>query len=919
MRESTRRSIIVALLVLPAVAACDDDVSTADTSDAADTAVAPDTDAAGPDGDDVEADTSDVTEVIDPPDLSVRPGAGEVRAGITTKASDLIGGPKAEARVGAIKLWNERAAFIIEAPGRTGGYREQGGNVIDIDLAAGGEDRFGELWFAWNLEIFHAETVEIVSDGRDGLAVVRFTGRTGRYIWLAGFLRDIVNPPHVDLAVTFEYRLAPDDDVLDLVVTLTNDTEEQADVSLPLTAMNMGDGVRPFGIGGGLGGVTGNSQPWLGMIGLYRSYGFIGEGKLLNGLFNYQNVQLLQAEPFLLAPGQSAIQRFGFVVGDEGTTTVAAAAAERFEVGPVVEVTGTVTGEVGWADDEPAPSNTNGRSWVAAVRGEDVHGVVPVDAQGRFRLLLAPGEYDLRAYAPQRGGSEATAITVDDDPITGLTLALPALGEVVVTVTSGGAPLPVEISFFRGPGAPRPVAPEEAGFDVDWRHGRSSVVFSTDGLGRAHLLPGSYTVTASRGYSYTFAEAEVTVAPGTSQSLQLTIDKVVEDSGWVAADLHLHSIWSADSDTPYIARLRQAAAQDITLPMFTEHAYLGHAHLELDDSGVGDWVIPVPAQEVTTFEYGHFNAYPLEYRPDEPAFGAVYEHGHLGADLFDAIRAQHDGDHLIQLNHPRQEASISAFLTYVEFDRANATSDNPRWTTNWDVLEVFNGTCGPSTTNRETLLDWYAMNDHGLGKVLGSGSDSHSEAAGLGTPRNWIEIDKSLVEADVEALVAPLRARKTFVSCGPFVRFRTSDGKGMGELAAVDGSGVVTFEVEVVAPDWIGLASVALLENGVPIATVEAADFTPAAEAGDNVRHRGTFTATPSADAWYVIEVRGAGNLWPVEPGETPYALTNPIEVDADRDATWTPPAVSRTAPARPRAPAVPRDRPGLPDDGHDH
>jgi len=918
MLASRLGHLVVTLLFGSGLAACGDDDGAEDVATAP-----PDADATGAtetadtlldSGDDA----ADGSETSAPIDLAVRPAEGEVRAGVTTKAADLIGGPKAEGRVGAIKLWNHHAAFLIEPPGRSGGYREQGGNVIDIDFATGGEDRFGEVWFAWNLRLFHAESFEVVSDGRDGMAIVRFKGRTGKYDWVDGFLRAIVNPPLIDLAVTYEYRLAPDDNVLDLIVTVDNDTADDADMSLPLTAMNMGDGVRPFGIGGGLGGVTGNSQPWLGMVGLVRSYGLIGEGKLLNGLFNYQNVQILQVEPYWLPAGQSVTQRYGFVVGDDGTASVAAAAAERYGVGPVVEVTGTVTGEVGWADDEPPPSNTGGRSWVTASQNDKVHGVVPVDAQGRFRLLLAPGAYELRAYAPSRGSSASLPVVVGEAPVAEVALELPALGEVVVTVTTGGAPVPVEISFFRGADAPWPFSGDTAGFDVDWRHGRSAVVFSTDGLGRAHLLPGSYTVAASRGYSYTFDEADVVVTPGSSQTVQLTIDKQVDDTGWVAADLHLHSIWSADSDTPYIARLRQAAAQDITLPMFTEHAFLGHAHLELDAAGVGDWVIPVPAQEVTTFEYGHFNAYPLEYRPEDPAFGAVYEHAHAGAGLFAAIRAQHEGDHLIQINHPRQAALISAYLNYVEFDRARATSDSPRWTTDWDVLEVFNGTCARDTENSATLLDWFAMNDHGMSKVLGSGSDSHSEAAGLGTPRNWIEVDKSLVEADLEALVAPLRARRSFVSCGPFVRFETSDGKTMGELAAVDGDGAITFTVDVVAPDWIGLASVALLENGVPVATVLAADFTPAASQGDNVRHRGTFTVTPTADAWYVIEVQGSGRLWPIEPGETPYALTNPIEVDADRDGAWTAPAVSRTAPARPAAPRLPRDQ-GLPSDAHDH
>jgi hypothetical protein len=56
----------------------------------------------------------------------------------------------------------------------------------------------------------------------------------------------------------------------------------------------------------------------------------------------------------------------------------------------------------------------------------------------------------------------------------------------------------------------------------------------------------------------------------------------------------------------------------------------------------------------------------------------------------------------------------------------------------------------------------------------------------------------------------------------------------------------------------------------------------------------------PRADAWYVLEVVGSGGLWPLKPNETPYAMTNPIEIDQDGDGAWTPPAETQTT--RPKA-----------------
>lgn len=48
------------------------------------------------------------------------------------------------------------------------------------------------------------------------------------------------------------------------------------------------------------------------------------------------------------------------------------------------------------------------------------------------------------------------------------------------------------------------------------------------------------------------------------------------------------------------------------------------------------------------------------------------------------------------------------------------------------------------------------------------------------------------------------------------------------------------------------------------------------------MRFRDVITLPPSdADAWYVLEVRGAGDLWPLHWG-SPYAITNPVFVDVD-------------------------------------
>ncbi len=855
---------------------------------------------------DAPADATDVSELeLFRTDLSLVPPAGTVVAGVTAKSVDLVGGPKAEAQVGDLKLANHLAAFMVETARPVGGYRSRGGYVVDLDLQPGGEDLFAEIWFAWNFRVFSPTEAEVISDGTDGAAVVQVRGRLETYPWIDSFLGGLFGSGDTDLAVAMTYTLRPDSPTLDLVVSLENDTGAAVDLDWPLLAVNQGDGVPVFNRVTGFDNVEAGPLPALMAVGLKRAYGFIaGDVIPPEALIQVSSILVSVLPARSIAAGETAEFRFTYVVGDDGTNTVEALRADRFGGDATAVIRGAVNGETGWDPGEFQPSHTHGITRVVATNAEGVVAVAPVRADGTFELHVPPGAVEVTAYAPQRGASEP--VTVEAGADTGaLELALPDLGRVVVQVRDlDGAVIPGQVQFFREAGTPNPYGPANSRYEPDWGRGRSAVLFATEEDASVHLLPGDYRVVASRGYNWEKDVRTVTVAPGLTETLTFTLEKTVDDAGWTAADLHLHAFWSPDADVPYPTRLRQAAANDLTLPVFTEHTYMGDLAPARAEAGVDAWVTPVHGQEVTTFEYGHFNAYPLELDMLAPSFGAVFEHGRAGTELFDAMRVQHDGDEIVQINHPRSSSSFQAYFTSVGLptDFGDATGVAPaspeHWTEDWDVLEVFNGRCGGGE-NLQVLADWFALYDRGLRKALGSGSDSHSEASGLGHPRSWIAVEKAAVDADPEALVAPLRARQSFVSCGPFVRFSTEDGVGMGGLAGLDMSGDVRFSVRVEAPSWMQVDTVRLLERGVVVQTIDV-DAWNASERPEGlragVRFEGSFTVTPTHDTWFVIEVLGAGGLEDFEPGDTPYAMTNPIDVDADGDGSWSAPGAAGLA-----------------------
>ncbi|HRE87763.1 MAG TPA: hypothetical protein PK095_01370 [Myxococcota bacterium] len=193
---------------------------------------------------------------------------GQVRAGFAKNDAFLLTGPKAEGKPYDLLMKNSRAAFVIESHGPAGGYRMWGGNLVDAALIKDGvarPDRLGELWFGWNLLIFRPTRSEVVSDGTDGEAVVRITGRTDNYPWPDSFIRPLLTPGPADLAITHEYRLRPDETRLELTVTLVNDGTGRVSMDQPFVIMNLGDGVKSYAPDRGFAGVSGaGALPWFG-------------------------------------------------------------------------------------------------------------------------------------------------------------------------------------------------------------------------------------------------------------------------------------------------------------------------------------------------------------------------------------------------------------------------------------------------------------------------------------------------------------------------------------------------------------------------------------------------------------------------------------------------------------------------------
>ncbi len=819
-------------------------------------------------------------------DLSKKLSIDQVRAGVVDTPDELLTGPKAEGRLGDIKVYNSRVAFIIEGVRRASGYRYWGGHPVDAAAIEDGvplPDTYGEFFRSWNFTVFEPKTVTVIDDGASsGEAHVQIVGGTGYYDFAEHFLTSILTSDAVDFEIIYDYRLGAEDEALRLDITLRNRTADAVWVDFPLLMSNAGDGAYPYTPGlGFMEGEIGAVVPYF-MAGAHRqSYAWMNDVGDIQTFLTVGGVTLLTDDSYKVKGNETQTRTVYLAVSSQGPDGVERIYRSLRGVEPAPKVQGKVE----------LPDTAEGRQkWIVALDGETVASLAPIRPDGTFEMSLDEGAYTLQAFVRGHAASDPVLVGVgQDEGSVELIVPEPAVVEVTVIDRATGDLSPTRIMFDTLDGTPSSFAPDPLRpLDKFSPGNRNASIHSATGKEIVTVPAGSYNVIASRGFSYEYEQRNITLKPGLNEPIAMEIERVVDTTGWLSADFHIHALWSPDSYVPYDVRVLQAIANDLDLPILTEHVYAGGFQETIEDLEVEDLVHGIVGQEITTFVYGHFNAFPLVWDPSRPNMGAVFPFDKDAPGLFEAIRSKADGDVVIQVNHPRGTAA-GAYFTFVGLDAEADTVMQPQhWSTNWDAIEVFNGSCNGGSTLEE-VADWVGLTNNGYRKTLASGSDVHKESALPGTPRNWIRVNRQDVIADSQNLVPAVRDRNLFVSCGPFVRF-TALGPDeaeveLGQMVGVDEQGEAVLNVVVEAPTWIALKEVRLWENGVVVDTV---DITSPDD--PVVRFKDSFTVKPDKDAWYAVEVIGTGTLWPVD-NSTPYALTNPIEVDANGDGVWTPPS----------------------------
>jgi hypothetical protein len=406
------------------------------------------------------------------------------------------------------------------------------------------------------------------------------------------------------------------------------------------------------------------------------------------------------------------------------------------------------------------------------------------------------------------------------------------------------------------------------------------------------LQPGSYQLVVSHGPEYSVSKHNITVVAGdasTPQVVAATVVPVVDSTGFVSADHHVHLINSPDSTVSRDDRIVTMLAEGVDYFVASDHDFKEDLTAEVAALGASALVKTGISNEITYFDSGHFGAYPLDLVPGSVTNGAI-DWGRAGVPA--GLGYPSDGSYDLSVDEmattakaPPHNASVvqanhfnSGTLGYFRTSGIDTTVAPPQSST--DPARIRQN---PAVTNlfshEITALELWIessrdQNALALGENLGDyismlnlfdaanplqrkgivcNSDTHSTTiVQAGGPRNMLaSVTDDPALLDPQNLADAVNAGRNVCTSGPMVRV-SIEGDG-GAVASHDLAdpllvpatlGTATLHVDIQSPTWAEYDKVDIYFNTVPSCVNTPVNFLGSSK--KNCTATPTFTLTPT-------------------------------------------------------------------------
>jgi hypothetical protein len=799
---------------------------------------------------------------------SVATAQGVASAEVIAESSQLLRGIQATGQPGDLRLSDEECVFIFSAIDHPLYRNQTGGSLIDVSRTETSFDLLGELRTVHGPRLSRSVRNTDIRPSEDGQAVV-----------VEG-----VDTEEEDIAVRTEYRLDPDWPGLVITTEVTNGT------AASLEAWDIGDFAHwgpttlflmNAGVVYSSGVVT--RTPCTMAYGQDFSVAIVPpEGTRTEIIHHSEHTRLIHTGGDIL-PGETLTCTRHLFVGQESMDTIADAiwAVRGLE-------TGTLRGEV---RDQVTGEGIEGAELLVNERGVPMIPMLRVlsDEEGTFQVSLPAGREIIclpRYYSRTRPTITVprTLIEAGQEAFQQCVLSPPARVDLEIRDEETGELLPFRVALYTLDGLPSELGPIESGV------AGGPYLFVPEGRGTFEVPTGQYRMTLSHGPEYESYQREVIFVSGRERRFHLSLERLIDSSGYVAADLGVLTSNSHSTLVSPIDRVRTAVCEGLEFLVATDSQVVTDLSAVLEEEGVD---FPVTLQMGERFNapegsgLGSWSIFPL---PAELAGQTVFGDGDFSSarDLLGSLRTRFP-DALITSLAPL--SSDSPFMTQGYVRNAGThrfTSPTPvePEDMDFDLMEVF----GDRNLNRLDLsLELY----HSLlreGHRLHSTGSANSHFAGLeeiGLPRTYVAADDSDPSSiDSQEVLDSLRAGNLFVTTGPFIEF-TVEGHPMGSMFLWEMGEPIEVDLRVTCPINMGLAYVDICKQGI-FAQRHAFLEAPSGMIYDYRPPEGRNRLMIRSDEVLSVEVGGASVIQPMNPYAegarqfTHMAISNPIWVDTD-------------------------------------